>query len=72
VTYNIIPMLDIYGEAYGQTRTGPNQGSGFNCDGGVIYLLNKNMTLDAEVGQRISGALQGFQHYIGVGGAIRF
>lgn len=59
-------------EVYGQSSTGPQQGSGFNMDGGVLYLVKKNITVDLEVGQRLSGSLFDFNQYIGTGVAILF
>ncbi|MHB1949606.1 MAG: transporter [Gammaproteobacteria bacterium] len=70
VTYSLKNNLDIYGEVYGQTKTAPGQGSGFNFDGGLIYLACKNLTIDIEASQRINGKLGGFDHYIGTGLAI--
>jgi hypothetical protein len=72
ITYSLNDKTDIYLETYGQTKTGPGQGSGFSSDTGIIYLLLPNMTVDAELGQRISGTLGGFSHYIGMGMAIAF
>jgi hypothetical protein len=72
ITYSINDKTDIYLETYGQSKTGPGQGSGFNSDAGIIYLLLPNMTVDAELGQRISGTAGGFSHYIGTGMAIGF
>lgn len=63
--------IDFYAEVYGQSKTGPDQGSGFNFDGGVVYLLFKNVAVDLEFGQRISGTLGGFNHYVGTGMAIQ-
>jgi hypothetical protein len=69
-TWSPMEKIDIYAEVYGQSNTGPDAGSGFNFDGGIIYLLSKNLTIDIEYGQRLSGALGGFNHYIGAGFAI--
>jgi hypothetical protein len=62
----------IYGEVYGQSRTGPYQGSGFNADVGVIYLVVNNVAVDVEIGKRLSGALGNFNNYFGVGVSIQF
>jgi hypothetical protein len=67
LAYTFNDTLDLYGEFYGQTRTGPDQKSGFNFDGGFVYLLQKNATVDIEIGQRISGTLGNFSHYVGTG-----
>ena len=71
-TLSLNDKTDIYLEVYGQSKTAPGQGSGFNSDGGLIYLLMPSMTVDVEIGQRISGSLGGFSHYIGTGMAIAF
>ena len=62
----------IYAEVYGQTKTYPNEHSGYNTDVGIQYLLTENIEVDAEYGRRISGQLGGFSNYYGVGGGIRF
>jgi hypothetical protein len=72
ITYSLNAKTDIYLETYGQSKTGPGQGSGFNNDAGIIYLLMPNVTVDAELGQRISGTLGGFSHFVGTGMAIAF
>ena len=64
--------ISIYGEIYGQSKTGPQGGSGFNTDGGILYLIKKNIVIDLEVGHRISGTLDSFSHYVGTGISIRF
>lgn len=64
--------ISIYGEIYGQSKTGPENGSGFNLDTGVLYEVKKNIVIDLEVGQRLSGELFGFSRYIGTGIAIQF
>jgi hypothetical protein len=72
LTYVLNPKINFYGEVYGQSKTGPGEGSGFNFDGGVLYLPLPNLEVDLEVGQRISGNLNGFNHYIGTGMSIAF
>jgi len=57
----------FYGELDGETRTGCQQGSGYNMDFGIIYLLRKNIAVDFEVGQRISGTNYDFNQYVGAG-----
>ncbi len=71
-TYSATEKLDLFAEIYGQSKTGPGQGSGFNFDGGIIYLLLPSFAIDLEIGQRISGNLGGFDHYIGTGMAVMF
>lgn len=72
VTYSLTQHMDIYGEVYGQSKTAPNQGSGFNVDGGLLYLVLPHFLVDIEAGQRISGHLTGFNHYVGAGMGILF
>lgn len=64
--------LQFYIEVYGQSKTSPDQSSGFNADGGVQYLISENIELDLEYGQRISGELAGFANYVGAGTGFRF
>lgn len=72
IAYSPIDKLSIYGEVYGQTKTSPNEGFGLNFDGGLIYLLLPNVSVDLELGQRITGNLDGFTHYIGSGLVVYF
>jgi hypothetical protein len=62
----------VYGEAFGQTHTAANEGSGYNFDIGVMYLIRRNITVDVSVGRRISGSLIGFNQYVGAGLSILF
>lgn len=67
LTFAPTTKINFYGEVYGQSKTSPDEGSGFNVDGGVIYLLWPSFTIDLEYGQRLTGNLGGFDHYIGCG-----
>lgn len=64
--------FQLYAEVYGQSHTGPGQRSGYNADGGVQYLVTPDVELDAEIGQRLSGNLGGWAHYIGAGFGLLF
>lgn len=64
--------IDFYGEIFGASHTGPGEGSGFNFDAGILYLLRPYLALDFEVGQRISGNFIGFNQYVGTGLSIGF
>ncbi len=55
LTWKPHKQWQIYGEVFGQSKTGPDEGSGYIADAGVQYLVNKYLVLDLEVGQRISG-----------------
>ncbi len=72
LTWSFKEKWELLGEVYGQTHTGPAQGSGFNADAGLIYLPFKTLAVDLEVSQRLSGQLYGFEQYIGAGMAFRF
>jgi opacity protein-like surface antigen len=64
--------LQFYLEVYGQSKTAPDQSSGYNVDGGIQYLPWENIELDLEYGQRISGELAGFANYVGAGAGFQF
>ena len=72
LTYSATEKFDCYVEIYGQSKTAPNEGSGFNSDAGIIYLFLPNLAADVELGQRISGNLEGFNYYIGAGMSVMF
>jgi len=72
LSYAITPKLIALGEIYGQTKTYPNQGSGFNSLFGLSYLITPTVVLDLEVDQRISGQFGDIEHYIGAGISILF
>lgn len=72
LTWQLNNKFQTYGEIYGQSKTGPNNGAGFNADAGVQYLLTKNLEADFELGQRISGKLAQFNNYAGLGLAWLF
>ncbi len=72
LTYVVNNKMNIFGEIYGQSKTGPGQRGGVNFDAGILYLLLPNFSVDLEVGQQISGNLYGFQNYIGAGMAVMF
>lgn len=59
--------IEYVAEVYGQSKTAPRSGAGFNADVGVLYAWTPNLETDLEVGQRISGQLGGFNNYIGAG-----
>lgn len=67
-----INSINLYGEVYGQTKTAPNQGAGWNTDVGLLYLLNKHVEVDFEAGRRISGNLAQLNYFVGAGFAIWF
>jgi hypothetical protein len=71
-TYSPSEKCDVYAEVFGQSKTGPGESSGFNTDAGVLFLINPHWEIDFEIGQRISGALNSLNHFIGTGTALLF
>lgn len=71
LSYNLTPLMSVYAEIYGQNKTGPSQGSGYNMDGGLIFFITNNITLDVEIARRLVGQLGLFDNYVGAGGVIR-
>lgn len=64
--------LSLYGEIYGQNKTGPKYGGGTNMDVGIIYLIKRNIALDVEIGKSLKGILGNFNQYVGTGISVRF
>ncbi len=67
LTWQATAKFQTYGEVYGQSKTSPNAGAGFNADAGIQYLFTPTLASDLELGQRISGKLGQFNHYLGAG-----
>jgi len=72
LTWQVNDKLQTFGEVYGQSKTAPGKGAGFNMGAGVLFLLRPYLEVDAELGQRISGKLQGFNNFFGVGMSVLF
>lgn len=64
--------LELYAEVYGQTKTGPTLGPGYNMDTGLLFLFTKNIEADIEVGHRLTGHLNNLNVYYGTGFSILF
>ncbi|HAT7072266.1 TPA: transporter [Legionella pneumophila] len=64
--------ISLFAEIYGQSKTAPDEGSGFSTDAGVLYQVKKNIAIDFEVNQRITGLLNGVERYYGGGITIQF
>ncbi|HAU0238525.1 TPA: transporter [Legionella pneumophila] len=64
--------ISLFAEIYGQSKTAPDEGSGFSTDAGVLYQVKKNNVIDFEVDQRITGLLNGVERYYGGGITIQF
>ena len=71
-TWQPIARLQFYGEIFGQSKTGPGKGAGYNADGGVQYLLTPSWEVDVEGGVRLTGDLGDYTHYLGAGMGFRF
>jgi hypothetical protein len=71
-TWQPTKTLQLYGEIYGQSSTGPGQGAGWNGDGGVQYLLTESVEVDVEAGLRLAGNLGGLGRYVGVGLGFKY
>jgi|SRR5579872_3070367 len=67
-----IGTLQLYAEAYAQTKTSPSTSDGYNMDAGIQYLLTDYIEVDIEYGHRLGGQLGGFSHYVGAGAGIAF
>ncbi|STX51429.1 Uncharacterised protein [Legionella busanensis] len=67
LSYAFTEKLSLYGEIYGQTKTGANVRNGFNADAGVLYLLHPKVVIDMSAGQRLRGYLYNIEHYFGTG-----
>lgn len=72
LTYIINPKFYVYGEVYGQSKTGPTENRGFNADAGIMYLIKPNIEIDMVIGHRINGQLAGLNQYIGAGFSVMF
>ncbi|MFA6036729.1 MAG: transporter [Legionellales bacterium] len=72
ITWQPLQSLQFYAEVYGQTKTGPEESAGYNTDAGIQYLFTKNIEVDFGFGQRLSGTLDDFSHYLSAGGAVSF
>jgi hypothetical protein len=65
--HNISPYVEVYS----QSKTAIDQNWGVSCDGGLILLVKNNITVDVSAGQKISGALNNIERYVGAGAVLR-
>lgn len=72
LTWQMNDKAEIYGEIFGQSRTGPNQGAAYVMNAGILYLLTRKLEVDAAIGRRMSGKLDGVNNFYGVGMSILF
>jgi len=70
LNYALTPKLTCFAEVYGVNKASPFLGSGYNFNGGLVFLARKNLTLDIAFSHRLSGRLGGFEAYLGVGGSL--
>ena len=71
-TWQPAERLQFFGEIFGQSKTGPGKGAGYNFDGGIQYLLTPSWEVDVEGGVRLTGDLGGYTHNFGAGMGFRF
>ncbi len=71
-TWQPAVRLQFYGEIFGQSKTAPDKGAGYNADSGIQYLLTPFWEVDLEGGVRLTGDLGGYTHYFGAGMGFRF
>ena len=62
----------LYAEVYGQSRTSPSLGMGWNADGGVQYLVTPNVEVDLSVGFSLAGKLGEFRNYVSLGMGFKY
>ncbi|CAM2850159.1 Uncharacterised protein [Legionella steigerwaltii] len=72
ITWYTRNWLHVYFEVFGQTRTAPDQGAGYNLDTGFIFLVTRDFAIDMEIGKRLSGQLGNFKTYYGGGVSFMF
>lgn len=72
ISWAPVDSISCYVEVYGQSKTSTFEREGCNFDGGIVYLVSKNLSVDVEFGNRLSGNLGGFNHYVGAGLAVLF
>lgn len=77
ISYVFGSKYSIYIEGYGQSRTAPQLGCGYNADAGVLYLPTKNTQVDLSFGKHITdkhitGKLSNFENYVSLGFATMF
>jgi hypothetical protein len=72
VTWAAAARVQLFGEVYSQSHSGYRQGRGTNADGGLQYLVTRDLVVDVEEGARIQGRLGGFSNYTGVGLGLMF
>jgi hypothetical protein len=68
LNWQINPKTSTYIEVAGQSKTQPGSSkTAFNSDVGLIYLLRPQWEVDVAIGQRLSGQLGQYSHYVNVG-----
>ena len=67
-SFEISPACQVYIEAYGRIKNNDSPETG--VDGGLLFFISKNVTLDISSGFGLSE--QAPEYFVSVGGAIRF
>jgi hypothetical protein len=65
--WSLTDKINPYLEVYSQSKTAIDQSWGVSMDGGLIFLIAHNVSLDVSAGQRIAGFINSVDHYFGAG-----
>lgn len=72
ITYLVNDKLQLYTEIYGNTKTAANQGFNSALQGGVQYLMTKNVEIDASTGILLHGPAGLQSRFVNLGAGILF
>lgn len=61
------PRTQLYLEFTGLSHSGPGQGSALNTDGGLQFLITRDLEVDIEAGRQLHGTLGDLSRYWGIG-----
>jgi len=67
LSYAIGDKISIYGEVYGQSKTGIDEGAGYNFNGGMLFAARPNIVWSLSGEQQIYNYPGGFTHCINLG-----
>ena len=62
-----VEKIALFAEVFGQTKTSPVAGAGVDWNIGMLYVWNKHIVFDVEYADRFSGAIGGFDNFVGAG-----
>lgn len=71
-SYNPTPKLALFAEIYGLSKTGHDEGLGYNGGIGMLYLVNPQCVLDLEYYPTLRGDFLGLASYYGAGISVLF